>query len=122
MAPTSDKFGSGVAGLAPLAPNRQCYPCQLGVSESVSFVVTDHAADEEVQQESFFGIGVPLEQGQFKAAAQMTPRVAQIVANELGRDKQWQDHQLVAFRALAQNYRVNESAHAGKFGPLRTTE
>jgi hypothetical protein len=59
MAPTSDKFGSGVAGLAPLAPNRQCYPCQLGVSESVSFVVTDHAADEEVQQESFFGIGVP---------------------------------------------------------------
>lgn len=57
-----------------------------------------------------------------KAAAQMTPRVAQIVANELGRDKQWQDHQLVAFRALAQNYRVNESAHAGKFGPLRTTE
>jgi|GEM_PF-917328 len=237
MAPTSDKFGSGVAGLAPLAPNRQCYPCQLGVSESVSFVVTDHAADEEVQQESFFGIGVPLEQGQpvniaggkwttsrnmtedcvnqaarlagltprpngtkslnihghcsggsqlehlsvygsaapsirkiidsepamgdqlhpalpycgaeiawavgresarsiedvlarrtralflnAKAAAQMTPRVAQIVANELGRDKQWQDHQLVAFRALAQNYRVNESAHAGKFGPLRTTE
>jgi glycerol-3-phosphate dehydrogenase len=57
-----------------------------------------------------------------KAAAQMTPRVAQIVANELGRDKQWQDNQLVLFRALAQNYRVNESAHAGKFGPLGTTE
>ncbi len=57
-----------------------------------------------------------------KAAAQMTPRVAQIVANELCRDKQWQDNQLVAFRALAQNYRVNESAHGGKFGPLGTTE
>jgi hypothetical protein len=28
-------------------------------------VVTDHAADEEVQQKSFFGIGVPVEQGQF---------------------------------------------------------
>jgi hypothetical protein len=39
-----------------------------------------------------------------------------------GRDKQWQDNQLVAFRALPQNYRVNESAHAGKFGPLETTE
>jgi glycerol-3-phosphate dehydrogenase len=57
-----------------------------------------------------------------EAAEQMTPRVAQIVANELGRYKQWQDRQLVAFRALAQSYRVNESAHAGKFGPLGTTE
>jgi hypothetical protein len=28
-------------------------------------VVTDHATDEEIQQESFFGIGVPVEQGQF---------------------------------------------------------
>jgi hypothetical protein len=28
-------------------------------------VVTDHAADEEVRQESFFGIGMPVEQGQF---------------------------------------------------------
>jgi hypothetical protein len=65
MAPTSDKFGSGVADLAPLAFDRQCYPCQLAVSGSVSFVVTDHAADEEVQQESFFGIGMPVEQGQF---------------------------------------------------------
>src|ERR1700688_4564155 len=53
------------AGLALLASDRQRYPCQLGVSGSVSFVVTDHAADEEVQQESFFGIGVPVEQGQF---------------------------------------------------------
>src|ERR1700730_3381817 len=53
------------AGLALLASDRQRYPCQLGVSGSVSFVVTDHAADKEVQQESFFGIGVPVEQGQF---------------------------------------------------------
>jgi hypothetical protein len=53
------------AGLALLASDRQCYPCQLGVPKSVSFVVTDHAADKEVQQESFFGIGVPVEQGQF---------------------------------------------------------
>jgi len=57
-----------------------------------------------------------------KSAAQMTRRVAQIVANELGRNKQWQDNQLVVFRALAQNYRVNESAHTGKFGPPGTTE
>jgi hypothetical protein len=41
---------------------------------------------------------------------------------ELGRDKQWQDNQIVVFRALAQNYRVKENAHAGKFGPLGTTE
>ena len=47
------------AGLALLASDRQCYPCQLGVPKSVSFVVTDHAADKEVQQESFFGIGGP---------------------------------------------------------------
>jgi hypothetical protein len=53
------------AGLAPLASDRQCYPGELGVPKSVSFVVTDHAADEEVQQESFFGIGMPVEQGQF---------------------------------------------------------
>ena len=52
----------------------------------------------------------------------MTSRVAQIVANELGRDKQWRDNQLVVFRALAQNYPVNENAHAGKFGHLGTTE
>jgi hypothetical protein len=53
------------AGFVLLAPDRQCYPCQVVVSGSVSFVVTDHAADEEIQQESFFGIGVSVEQGQF---------------------------------------------------------
>src|ERR1700676_1040511 len=53
------------AGLALLASDRQCYPCQLGVPKSVSFVVTDHAADEEVQKKSFFRIGVPIQQGQF---------------------------------------------------------
>jgi hypothetical protein len=31
-------------------------------------VATDHAADEEIQQKSFFGIGVPEEQGQFIAS------------------------------------------------------
>jgi hypothetical protein len=53
------------AGLVLLAPNRQGHATQVTVSRSVSFVVTDHGAYEEVQQESFFGIGMPVEQGQF---------------------------------------------------------
>jgi|HubBroStandDraft_6_1064221.scaffolds.fasta_scaffold129599_2 hypothetical protein len=47
--------------------------------------------------------------------------VCAVPFRELGRDKQWQDNQLVVFRALAQSYRANENAHAGKF-PLGTTE
>jgi glycerol-3-phosphate dehydrogenase len=41
-----------------------------------------------------------------EAAEQMAPRVAQILAHELGRDERWQEIQLAEFRALAQNYRV----------------
>jgi hypothetical protein len=48
--------------------------------------------------------------------------VCAVPFRELGRDKQSQDSQLVVFRALAQNYRINENAHAGKLGPLGTTE
>jgi glycerol-3-phosphate dehydrogenase len=40
------------------------------------------------------------------AAEQMAPRVANILAHELGRDAHWQEIQLAEFRALAQNYRV----------------
>jgi hypothetical protein len=52
-------------GLVLLAPDRQGHARQVAVSASVSFVVTNHAADEKVQQESFFGIGMSVEQGQF---------------------------------------------------------
>ena len=34
-------------------------------SSSQRLVLTGHAVDEEVRQESIFGIGVPAEQGQF---------------------------------------------------------
>jgi hypothetical protein len=53
------------AGLVLLAPDRQGHARQVVVSGSAPFVVTDHAADEKVQQESFFSIGVTVEQGQF---------------------------------------------------------
>lgn len=45
-----------------------------------------------------------------EAAQEIAPRVAQIVGDELGRDKQWQGNQIVEFRALAQGYRVSDSA------------
>ena len=70
------------AGLALLASDRQCYPCQLGVPKSVSFVVTDHAADKEVQQESFFGIGVSVEHGQFSSPTRTSCSVAGYSARE----------------------------------------
>jgi hypothetical protein len=65
MTPTSDKFGSGVAGLAPLASDRQCYPCKLGVSGSLSFVVTDMLPMKKSSRNRSSVIGVPVEQGQF---------------------------------------------------------
>ena len=41
-----------------------------------------------------------------EASEQMAPRVAEILAHELGRDRRWQENQLAEFRALAQKYRV----------------
>ena len=35
------------------------------LSKQIRFVVTNHGATEEIQQESFFGVGVPVQQGQF---------------------------------------------------------
>ncbi len=39
-----------------------------------------------------------------RAAAQMAPRVAELLARELGRDQSWQSAQVHAFAALAANY------------------
>ncbi len=41
-----------------------------------------------------------------RAALDMAPRVAEIVARELGRDEAWQRSQCAAFTAVAQNYLV----------------
>ena len=41
-----------------------------------------------------------------RAAIQMAPRVAQILANELGRDNPWRDSQVQIFQELAQGYLV----------------
>ena len=42
-----------------------------------------------------------------RAAIQMAPRVAQILADELGRDAQWRDNQIMIFEKLAEGYIVN---------------
>ena len=44
-----------------------------------------------------------------EAAEHMAPRVAEILAAELGRDKLWQENQLAEFRELAKNYRARKS-------------
>jgi len=41
-----------------------------------------------------------------RAAIQMAPRVAQILAKELGRDQKWQENQLKLFQELAKGYLV----------------
>jgi len=41
-----------------------------------------------------------------RAAIQMAPRVAQILAKELGRDQQWQENQIQLFEELAKGYLV----------------
>lgn len=41
-----------------------------------------------------------------RAAIEMAPRVAQILALELGRDQSWQDHQIELFEELARGYLV----------------
>jgi hypothetical protein len=51
------------AGLMLLAPDRQGRPRDVGVATAVRFVITYHTADEEIQQESFLLIGVPVEHG-----------------------------------------------------------
>ena len=42
-----------------------------------------------------------------RAAALMAPRVAQLMAQELGRDPAWQDDQTHQFRKLAKGYQVS---------------
>jgi glycerol-3-phosphate dehydrogenase len=44
-----------------------------------------------------------------RAAKQMAPRVAELMANELGYDGAWQDRQLSAFTELAKSYLPNDS-------------
>ena len=39
-----------------------------------------------------------------RAAIAMAPRVAELLARELGRDAQWQAEQVSTFTALAQGY------------------
>jgi len=41
-----------------------------------------------------------------RAAIQMAPRVAQILAKELGRNQQWQENQIQLFEELAKGYLV----------------
>jgi glycerol-3-phosphate dehydrogenase len=41
-----------------------------------------------------------------KAAIQMAPRVARILAAELGRDQRWQESQIRGFQEVAQGYLV----------------
>jgi glycerol-3-phosphate dehydrogenase len=41
-----------------------------------------------------------------RAAIRMAPRVAQILAKELGRDQQWQENQIQLFEELAKGYLV----------------
>jgi glycerol-3-phosphate dehydrogenase len=41
-----------------------------------------------------------------RAAIQMAPEVARLLAEELGRDSLWQQRQVEQFRALAANYLV----------------
>ena len=41
-----------------------------------------------------------------RAAIQMAPRVAQILAKELGRDQKWQENQIQLFEELAKGYLV----------------
>ncbi len=58
--PGADLHG---AGLMLLAPDRQGRSREVGVATAVCFVITYHAAEEKIQQESFLLIGVPVEQG-----------------------------------------------------------
>ncbi|HZN11198.1 MAG TPA: glycerol-3-phosphate dehydrogenase C-terminal domain-containing protein, partial [Blastocatellia bacterium] len=41
-----------------------------------------------------------------RAAVEMAPRVAELMARELGRDEAWEDMQVRAFREVAQGYLV----------------
>jgi glycerol-3-phosphate dehydrogenase len=43
------------------------------------------------------------------AAARMAPRVAELMAKELGRDAAWRDAQVASFRALAAGYGLEPS-------------
>jgi glycerol-3-phosphate dehydrogenase len=43
-----------------------------------------------------------------RAAIQMAPEVARLLAEELGRDSLWQQSQVEQFRALAANYLVSD--------------
>ena len=50
-----------------------------------------------------------------RAALEMAPRAADLLARELGRDEPWRNHQLAAFRDVARNYLLdaNGSSSAG---------
>ncbi len=39
-----------------------------------------------------------------RASMEMAPKVAELMAQELGRDKTWQDHQISAYKKLAKGY------------------
>jgi glycerol-3-phosphate dehydrogenase len=43
-----------------------------------------------------------------KAAAEAAPRAAELLAQELGRDENWQAEQIAAFRELARGYRIEK--------------
>jgi glycerol-3-phosphate dehydrogenase len=43
-----------------------------------------------------------------KAAIQMAPRVARILAAELGRDQRWQENQIQQFEEVARGYLVQK--------------
>jgi glycerol-3-phosphate dehydrogenase len=39
-----------------------------------------------------------------RASVEMAPKVAELMARELGRDKKWRDHQISAYKKLARGY------------------
>jgi glycerol-3-phosphate dehydrogenase len=41
-----------------------------------------------------------------RAAIEMAPRVAELMARELGCDREWQQRQVAAFTELAQSYLI----------------
>ena len=52
-----------------------------------------------------------------RAAAEVAPRVAQILAQELGRDEAWIESQVADFRGLARGYDFLDSASVGTGSP-----
>jgi len=51
-----------------------------------------------------------------QAAMRMAPRVAELMARELGQNQEWESEQLRSFQETAQNYMVGSFGSFGSFG------